>query len=379
MPEQRRKQLIRTFQGLLALSLFLLTCMGAGFGAEPKKKEATRVFKPNPKLAELAENSWLKLNPKREALSRAYCGTAFGGGLLWYFGGAHRSYMGNDVDLYNPLKNQWRRSEIEWPEPEDVQLIASVRAPRQPLTPKGRPWTAHTYQQTCYVPERKSFFYIGRGHTWEFDPAKMQWTCLAGAASKSKKPSPRYQGSQCMHVIYDPVLKAPLGITTTQPFGVHLYDYKTMAWKRRKNAPMKWAELYSTYMASRKLHLISANKKHGMWTYDALKDEWKKLTNVPEKVIGTQALAYDSRQDTVFVATLNKKTGPVTLWKLDVKKMKWSEQKTANAGPRGRSLWAPMWYDADHGLFYYLNYEGRGPEFKGGKTGIWAYRYKKVN
>jgi hypothetical protein len=351
---------------------------GSMQSAELKKNAAREAFKPNPKLAALAENTWLKLNPKREALSRAYCGTAFGGGQLWYFGGAHRSYMGNDVDLYNPVKNQWRRSEIEWPEKEDVQLIASVRAPRKPVTPKGRPWTAHTYQQACYIPERKTFFYVGRGHTWEFDPAKMKWTCLAGVASKDKKPSPRYQGAQSFHVIYDPGLKAPVGIATTQSFGTFVYDFAKMEWKRRKNAPMKWAELYSTYLASKKVHLISGKKKHGIWTFDAVKDEWKKLQDAPRQVIGTQALAYDAAHDVALVAPAGKRGEPVSFWKLDAKTMKWSEQKAANAGPKGKSLWAPMWYDANHGLFLYLNYESRGPAFKGGRSSIWAYRYKKA-
>lgn len=350
--------------------LILATLTSVATAGEKKKL--------NPKLLAMADNSWLKLSPKREPKSRAYSGACFGGGYFWYFGGAHRSYAGNEVEIYDPLRNVWTASEQEWPDKQDLHLIASVKAPRTPVTAKGRPWTAHTYQQVCWVPERKAFFLVSRGHTWEFDPAKMKWTCLAGVASKGKKPSPRYQGAQSIHVVYDPNLKAPLGITTTGPFGVHVYDYKKMEWKRRKNAPMKWAELYSTYLASRKLHLISGNKKHGMWTYNAVTQEWKKLKDVPEKLLGTQALAYDSANDVVLAVAKTRKKGPPVMYRLDPKTLKWSEQKPANAGPATTGSWAPLWYDPDHNVFLYLNFEGRGPEFTGGKTSTWAYRYKKA-
>jgi hypothetical protein len=353
----------------------ILLCLVAAAASAGAGENGERL---NAKLVNMPENSWLRLEPPKSATSRAYSGCCFGGGLFWHWGGAHRSYMGNEVDLYDPVRNEWKSSEKEWPDETNLKLMAGVKAPRDPVSPKLRPWPGHSYQQVCYVPERKAFFMVNRGHTWEFSPETMEWTCLAGPASKGKKTSPRCQGAQSHHVIYDPSLKAPVLIMTTGPFGTFVYDYAKMEWRERKNAPMRWAELYSTYADSKKLHVVSGNKKHGMWTYDAAKEEWKKLEGVPERLLGTQALAYDSTSDVVLAAAPNKGKAPLELFVMDPETMKWSEQKPANAGPSSGGLWAPMWYDADHQVFLYLNFESRGPDFKGGKTTTWAYRHKKA-
>jgi hypothetical protein len=219
---------------------------------------------------------------------------------------------------------------------------------------------------------------VNRGHTWEFSPETMNWTCLAGPASKGKKHSPRCQGGQSHHVIYDPTLKAPVMIMTTGPFGTFVYDYAKMEWTKRKNAPMRWAELYSTYVPTKKLHVVSWGKEPYMYTYDAVKEEWKTLEGVPERLKGSKALAYDSANDVVLAVAPNKGKAPLELFVLDPKTMKWSEQKAANTAPATGHLFAPLWYDPDHNVFLHLNFEGRGPAFKGGKTTTWAYRYKKA-
>lgn len=351
----------------IAAAVFLF--LPPAFGAEEN---------PANRLAGLGENAWLKLNPPREALSRAYSGNCFGGGLFWYFGGAHRSYMGNDVELYDPVKNEWQRSEKEWPEQEDINLMASVKAPRKLTTAKGRPWPGHTYQQVCWVPERQVFLMVGRSLTWSFDPHSMTWTCLTGDTAKGLGPTPAYQGSQSAHVVYDPNLKAPLLITTTGTNTVFAFDFEKRAWTPRKKPPLKWSELYSTYIASKKVHLVSGNKaEDGLWLYDAVKDEWKKLEDAPTAVIGTQALAYDAVHDVVLAVPRTEKPAPVRFWVLDVKTMAWSEVPAAEDGPTATALWAPLWFDEAHNVFLYECYETRGPDFEGGKASVWAYRFKK--
>ena len=81
--------------------------------------------------------------------------------------------------------------------------------------------------------------------------------------------------------------------------------------------------------------------------------------------------------DVVLAVAKARQKGPPAMYRLDPKTLKWSEHKPANAGPATIASWAPLWYDPDHNVFLYLNYEDRGPPFKGGKTTTWAYRYKK--
>ena len=97
---------------LAVLILVPMLCVQAfaGQGATGQGAEAPL----NPKLLALADSSWLNLKAAGMAKARMYSGACFGGGCLWYFGGAHRSYPGNDVELFDPRSNRW----IQATEPE---------------------------------------------------------------------------------------------------------------------------------------------------------------------------------------------------------------------------------------------------------------------
>jgi len=58
--------------------------------AAPTTQPADPLFQPlNPKLPAMGDNRWLDLKPKGMASARMYSGCCFGGGHLWYFGGAY--------------------------------------------------------------------------------------------------------------------------------------------------------------------------------------------------------------------------------------------------------------------------------------------------
>ncbi len=40
---------------------------------------------------------------------------------------------------------------------------------------------------------------------------------------------------------------------------------------------------------------------------------------------------------------------------------------------------APLWFDADHSVFMFLNNVNHGARYEGGITETWAYRYKEVD
>jgi hypothetical protein len=45
----------------------------------------------------------------REPAFREYTSPAFGDGKIFYFGGGHSGYFGNDVEIYDPAANAWRQ------------------------------------------------------------------------------------------------------------------------------------------------------------------------------------------------------------------------------------------------------------------------------
>ena len=87
---------------LVSLIICLIAATGGLADEAPPGQAAL-----NLKLTAMGDNTWLRLKPKGMAKARTYSGACMGDGLLWYFGGAHRGYKGNDVQLYDPRANEW--------------------------------------------------------------------------------------------------------------------------------------------------------------------------------------------------------------------------------------------------------------------------------
>jgi hypothetical protein len=122
--EIRKEQLPQgeTVMGKPCFALALLASVPVFAGDPPPGRD--RQLGLNPALVALPDNSWLNLQPKGTAYARMYSGCCAGGGHVWYFGGAHRAYKGNDVQLYDPRANEWiQATEPEWPEVPFGELL----------------------------------------------------------------------------------------------------------------------------------------------------------------------------------------------------------------------------------------------------------------
>jgi hypothetical protein len=155
----------------------------------------------NQALLSISDNTWINLEPAGMAKARMYSGACFGGGSFWYFGGAHRSYPGNDVELYSPRSNTWiQATEAEMPErgSPNWKALTGGGGSTKNLSPKGCPYTEHTYQQVCWQPKRRRFFIVlVSSGTWEFDPKQRKWIHLLNRF-ENRKAEPRGHGLRTM-------------------------------------------------------------------------------------------------------------------------------------------------------------------------------------
>jgi hypothetical protein len=350
----------------------------AAAGAEPKLNET---------LLALPDNAWRKLDVKGTAKARMYSGACFGGGRLWYFGGAHRGYKGNDVELFDPRALAWTQAtEAEWPAvgSADWKSMTSGGGTTRSLSTTGRPFTEHTYQQVCWQPGRRRFFIVlVSSGTWEFDPATRQWTHLTNRF-EDKAADPRGSWAQ-NQVIYEPLLGAPVLIVGTGGDAArYQFDHECRAWKKLGPTPekLKWNEPYMTYVPELGGHVASTSK-NGWFLFQVARGMLRPL-EAPDALSHCQSLAYDSANK-VVIALARQKTGKYTQtvkpWALDVATMKWTELSPPRPWPEGQCTgnWAKLWYDPDHNVHLFVNDVRRDREelFDGGVTETWAYRYAR--
>jgi len=340
----------------------------------------------HPTLVQMPDNTWLDLQPQGMAHSRMYSGCCGGGGYLWYFGGAHRSYKGNDVQLYDPRTNQWiQATEPEWPEVggPDWKAMVSGGGTTFRLSPKGRPYTEHTYQQVCWQPDRRRFFIaLNSSGTWEFDPAGRKWTHLVNRFEDKSEPRGHWAQN---HVLYEPTLGAPVLIVGAGQTGVFRFDHDQRTWVRLGQRPVElaWNEFYSTYAPPWKCHLISTMKR-GFFKYDLQANRLTPLDS-PEELARCQSLSYDVANRVVIALAqreIDRHTQTVAPWALDVATLKWTELAPPKPWPQGQATgrWAKLWYDVDHNVHLFVNDLKRDRQelYDGGVTETWAYRYKRA-
>lgn len=366
---------------LLAAPLF------AADAPAPTTQPADVLAQPlNPKLLEMGDNTWQKLSPAGMAMARMYSGCCWGAGYVWYFGGAHRGYKGNDVQLYNPRVGQWvQATAAEWPEvgSPDWKSMTNGGGSTQNLSPTGAPFTEHTYQQVCWQPDRKRFFVVlVSSGTWEFDPATFKWTHLINKFKK-ERPEPRGHWAH-NQVVWEPTLKAPVLLVSSGGGDVYKFDHGKREWQKAAALPgvLNWQEFYLTWVPEWKAFCISGGK--GFYRYDVPAAKAEPI-EAPAGLKGCQSLAYDSANHVVIAMArrgVSKGVNTVVPWALDVKTMKWTELAPPEPWPQGQSAgaWAKLWYDPDHNVFLFVNdvRRDRRELFDGGVTETWAYRYRKA-
>jgi len=342
----------------------------------------------NQVLLSMPDNTWLNLEPAGMAKARMYSGACFGGGFLWYFGGAHRSYLGNDVELYNPRSNTWiQATEAEIPErgSPNWKALTGGGGSTTNLSPKGRPYTEHTYQQVCWQPKRQRFFVVLLSSgTWEFDPKQVKWIHLLNRF-EDRKAEPRGAWAQ-NHVLYEPAYDAPVLIVATGgEAAMYRFDHDKHRWDQLGPTPqeLRWNEFYSTYVPQWRSHLISTMKKCFFRFYVA----GRTLTPIesPEALVRCQSLSYDRANKLVLALAggkVDKYHRTVLPWILDVETQKWQKMNPKGPAPVGQTAaaWATCWYDPEHNVHLLINCVRRDRQrlFDGGVTEVWAYRYRSA-
>lgn len=345
----------------------------------------------NETLVNLPENTWYRISPnpsqryiprnytasdtlevQPEPVSRSYSGIAYGDGKVFYYGGGHSSYPGNDVEVYDIASNVWTQQY----KPEVCQLSDSscngiysgwgVTA----VTPQGRPYVEHTYQQYVWHPLQQRVVLGLRSGTWTFSPSTRQWARLTTSIP--------WSSNEIRHLmLYDPdlqtVLFAPLGT----PRYMYRFDFGTNAWIQMGPTPsaIAYSDVAATYDAGRKRHVVSSSNG-SMWLYDARLDTWTQIANVPAEVAGAGALAYDADNQVVLV--LVGVSGQARLWVYD-QSGQWT-RLSFSGGPRISDFGArfgTLVYDPTHRVFIFLNAVDWGGGGSGGTTETWAFRYKR--
>lgn len=248
-------------------------------------------------------NTWVQLSPTPAArwmpnsavdctgtlsttypIGRQYSGIGGGGGYIFYFGGGHNGYPGNDVDLFNISLNQWVPDSAQ---PQCVNsccggvgsstcdnypvgcigsyptcMVGSCQyyvgtGPTKPAfrcsgganngllcdqdsdcsggactvgipTPGSicttcQPYMGHQYQRAVWNPIRGTFFVYTESGSWEWNPSTRVWTWLG-------VPPPQVADQSDRLVFWDPIQQRVTYINTGTFGTVQTFSYVTNTW-----------------------------------------------------------------------------------------------------------------------------------------------------
>ena len=201
--------------------------------------------------------------PGRQPVGRAYSGIHYGtpGGrpVLMYFGGAHNSHQGNDVEIFDLRTNTWERQyEPEFcPETDERCMVIRGGSAVNFLSPLGRPYVQHTYQMIAWDQSRGGFVcHLRPAGTFLYRVEDASWRALAGPHAPSS-PFVPFGGDVHTHglVSNDPL---PIRAILTMPLpkgGV--WELRRSGWERIAENPTEaWSTPYSTWVPEWRAHLV---------------------------------------------------------------------------------------------------------------------------
>lgn len=336
----------------------------------------------------LADNTWKALTPGAsqryiprqatpsnvledvpEPTGRSYSGLFTFPGKMLYFGGAHGSYPGNDVELYDIAANVWTQQykpevcDINDPVCNDIYLGATSA-----ITPLGRPYADHVYQHMAYDPVLQKFVVqLVGGRTWLYDPATKQWTILGTFETNS------YANFQVL--AYDQDLAGVLLLQSGGPArGLHIF--RNNGWEMVGPHPADpGGRPYSAYMPDRHQHLVQLTQT---WLFHSQTQTWTVVAPSPVEI---NHFEYDTRNHVVIGLGVPGRTQPqqpITLWRYDPVADQWSSLPVGSPSPPpdwesgGQQL---LRYDPGANLFVFLSATAGGGN-TGGYSQTWGYRYK---
>jgi hypothetical protein len=340
---------------------------------------------------------------------RSFSGLAAGDGVVLSFGGGHAGHPGNDLDLYSFESNAWTIPYApECPEPGTPthRQVRGGGVATRGISPQGRPWVHHTYQNTTYDPVRKRFIFVGGEGTWSFDVAQRAWKLLV---QRDRDGGPTWGSTGAM--VYDPAHERMVAIVSNSANnarrGVYYFDLKHDRWAYAAAFPSVDGYSFATKYVSaasvprlREAIVLLAPVVPGggvpkLWRLNLDTNGWKEVTSfgtaddpaAPAGSIPTGGANwdYDSRNNrVVFLATpreasADRPARPAHTWTWDPEKDVWEQLPAADIRPGvpGRARYSFV-YEPRYNAFLYVEvkslYCGVMGVSCGGPTTIWLYR-----
>ncbi len=408
--------IVRRLVLVLALSLACLSLVRA---AEPAKTPVDR-------LAALEENTWLYLDPlpsKRQVLEtrdpnsavreinskepafREYTSPQFGDGKIFYFGGGHSGYFGNDMEVFDPGENSWRQCYRPHCPPRDDTTYFSGGSERSyvdPETGAGQPFVIHGYARTGYDDGSHRYVCTAMFPTkTERDPADNRWKLVSQAFSlvafdpqanrwEYLARTPPQLESGMTGLAYDPGLGGMLGFG---PGAVFLFaEGKWSPYANPAVSLVASGGAASVYVPSQKTHLFAvlghggASEQGRLATFNSVQRTAAPVDSMPDELRervgpGTGAynlvMAYDTRHHKTIVMSTGVDQRP-DAWTYDLAADHWDKVAPSSTAPKlvgpfepGRGR-APLIYDPSHNVFFLVARNGES-------AATWAYRYKAAD
>jgi hypothetical protein len=335
-------------------------------------------------------------------VSRSYTGLATDSqSVVFLFGGGHGSHPGNDVDLYRVDENRWEvQYEPECPlpgSPEAHTAISGFGNGTSSITPLGRPYVEHTYQVTAWDPVRRRWVGVlssGRA-TWAYDPARKQWTILAGPPVGTRSPSLRAAGGLLM---YEPVADRFIAIVRAPRDGgkgVYVFDPAANRWTFATLLPPDLAltgiNLFAAYNRDRREFYIINYKTSDparpskLYRFLPTGYRWVEVASLPLKLRESIPMFdYDTQNHRVVFLVPPTQSAAAVVWVWDPDADVWETLPTPSSAPSGKSMMLRAFvYLSDHNVFVFLQGVTNHCADKreggcGGKTKTWLYRYKTM-
>jgi hypothetical protein len=416
-----------------ALTHFFLYRYGGGEGSRPGPASSANPA-PNPALAGLSDNTWRYLDPvpslrympafknpaatealtpadrklTREPRFREYSSPVYGDGKIFYFGGGHGGYPGNDMEIYDIAANAWTQSYKPQVAAADDPVYGSGGSENvyvDPATGEWRPYTIHGYGRTSYHAGLRRYVCTAtfcrrterQGDVWRcaekdygliaFDPATGKWDWLAGRKADGSR---RWPGGANLSQ-WDTGLGALLAFDSG---GVWLVKDGAAPVLKKVNVDLGAAGIggsASVYIPHLGAHLIARMPQGGkpqpaLFLYDPHSGVARELT-LPQAVrerIGRDGnfyMAYDTRNRKV--AVLQGVEGRARVWIYDViadaanpSPDNWRllppSSPAPSVDPEGAVSRAPFHYDPVHNVFILVQ---RKPG-QGQYVQTWAWRFR---
>jgi hypothetical protein len=245
----------------------ILACLALlALAGTAEKTAAKPTHKPNPRLAAIAPNSWVRIAERQPAPKGIL---AYSGGVLdtehnvyLLFGGGHADYWGNQVCALDMSTLKWKA--MYKPDAKARYTNANLDHIKGKLKDSDKPYTRHSYQQMVFVPTvKKMFIWSGCGpgwskmhhpgcqqprDAWYYDYKTNKWKLLASNGPGT------FGGGTC----YDSKRDVIWALRGSSRAKLWKFDVKTSKWSGHKLTPNSYATYHLDLIYSPKQDLIVA-------------------------------------------------------------------------------------------------------------------------